>query len=144
MEHRKEVLECDDVETIMEQKNKKISLEKFVFKFNENWAAGLKALYNFNLISLDGGELIEILLATAKLKKSEVDAYLLDKERKDIFQQLMRVLSKKPLPLALLEYYSILQAKEGSLSLKMFIENYESKLENVHQEVEFWFKMLCV
>jgi hypothetical protein len=37
----------------MREKNRKVNMEKFVFKFNESWSAGLKALYNFNIINLD-------------------------------------------------------------------------------------------
>jgi hypothetical protein len=54
----------------MAEKNRKISIEKFVFKFNEGWSLGLKTLYNLNLISLDDRELIDILLTTGRLKKS--------------------------------------------------------------------------
>ena len=68
-DYRRENSEPSDVEPIMAEKNRKINLEKFVFKFNEGWSVGIEALYKLNLISLDDRELLEILLTTSRLKK---------------------------------------------------------------------------
>lgn len=108
----------------MVEKNRKISLEKFVFKFNEAWSAGIKALYNLNLISLDDRELLEILLSTSRLKKSELEMYLLDEARKEFLKMFVCRISELPVLPAMLEYYRLLPVKDNSPSLTFFIENY--------------------
>lgn len=125
----------------MIEKNRKIALEKFVFKFNEGWQAGIKALYNLNLISMDDKELLDVLLTTARLKKSEIDLYLLDEVRRPVLKLFIDRLSRLQVLPALVEYYKLFPNKEGSLALKLFTEFYSinnPEVRDVEEQVNFW------
>lgn len=73
-EYRK--AEVKNIETleIVGLKQKKMSLEQFVVKFNENWMTGNKTLFNLNLVGLDSDEeIVDILLNLKGISKDNID-----------------------------------------------------------------------
>jgi hypothetical protein len=55
-EYRKQEPKIVETLEIVSLKQKKMSLEQFVIRFNEHWTSGLKTLFNLNLVGLDSNE----------------------------------------------------------------------------------------
>ena len=55
-DYRKQELKAAETTEIIHLKQKKLSLEQFVVRFNEHWTSGLKTLFNLNLVGLDSSE----------------------------------------------------------------------------------------
>ena len=55
-DYRKQELKAAETTEIIHLKQKKLSLEQFVVRFNEHWTSGLKTLFNLNLVGLDSNE----------------------------------------------------------------------------------------
>jgi hypothetical protein len=52
-EYRKTEPLIVDTREVIALKQRKMSLEQFVVRFNEHWTNGLKTLFNLNLVGLD-------------------------------------------------------------------------------------------
>lgn len=52
-DYRKTESQIVETEEVIALKQRKMSLEQFVVRFNEHWTSGLKTLFNLNLVGLD-------------------------------------------------------------------------------------------
>lgn len=75
-EYRRHEPRTVPVDQVIQLKQKKMSLEQFVIRFNEHWTSGLKTLFNLNLVGLDSNEeIVDILLTLKGLSKDNISEY---------------------------------------------------------------------
>ena len=69
-DYRKHELRHAETTELIQLKQKKLSLEQFVVRFNEHWTSGLKTLFNLNLVGLDSNdEIVDIIINLRGLRK---------------------------------------------------------------------------
>lgn len=116
-------------------KQKKMSLEQFVIKFNiEDWMIGIKTLFNLNLVGLDSDEeIVDILLNLKGIKKENIDKLLFCEKKPELakifFRNLLDRSENDPLKAVLdLHHYIPLRNSSfileiSSIGVKKYIEH---------------------
>ena len=81
---------------MVQLKQRKTSLEQFGVRFNEHWTAGLKTLFNLNLVGLDSNEeIVDILLNLKGLKKSHIEDLFSCEKGEELFKIFSRKLRER-------------------------------------------------
>jgi hypothetical protein len=80
-----------DTAEVVQLKQRKVSLEQFVVRFNEHWTSGLKTLFNLNLVGLDSNEeIVDIFMSLKGLSKDNIAEYFTCEKGFELFDIFLR------------------------------------------------------